>query len=336
MTTEPAIDEPTSVGTAPGGGGTITIPRTQGGRGTAVGRVRSALTSRTASLIAVLIGALWSIPTIGLFIQSFRTQDSQDTKGWWNVQDGTGQYTFDNYKTLTTGIGGDNSSSLLPFIVNSLAIVIPAAVIPLTVAALASYALVWIDFPGRDWIFVFIFALQVVPLQVAVVPVLKFVVGGWHLGGLTIFPSTKLSGTLGAIWLAHACFALPLAVFLVHNFMSEIPRDLLEASRIDGASHGQIFRQVMLPLLTPALAAFGIFQFLWVWNDLFVGLVMSGGNPDISPITVKIQALIGSNSGAGTELLPAAAFLAIIIPLVVFLSLQRFFVKGLLAGSVKG
>jgi alpha-glucoside transport system permease protein len=300
---------------------------------TSIGRVRSALTSRIASIIAIIIGVLWTIPTAGLFVDSFRSKEAQDASGWWTFK---GPFTVDHYKTLTTGLNGDNSSSLFPYIMNSLAIVIPAALIPLVVAALASYALVWIDFRGRDWVFVTIFALQVVPLQVAAVPVLKFVVGGWHAGGITILPKFGLSGTLGAIWLAHACFALPLAVFLMHNFMSEIPRDLLEAARIDGASHGQIFRQVMLPLLVPALASFGIFQFLWVWNDLFVGLVMSGGNPDISPITVKIANLIGSTSGAGGEVLPAAGFLSIIIPLAVFLGLQRFFVKGLLAGSVKG
>ena len=225
---------------------------------------------------------------------------------------------------------------MLPYIVNSIVIVIPAAVIPIIVAALASYALVWIDFRGRDWIYVAIFALQVVPLQVAVVPLLRLVVGGAHIGSVTIIPELGLAGTVGAVWLAHACFALPLAIFLMHNFMSEIPKDLLEAARIDGASHGQIFRQVMLPLLTPALAAFGIFQFLWVWNDLFVGLVMSGGTPEISPITVKINLLVGSSTGAGGEYLPAAGFISIIIPLIVFIALQRFFVRGLLAGSVKG
>jgi alpha-glucoside transport system permease protein len=300
---------------------------------TSIGRVRSALTSRTASVIAIIIGLLWTIPTAGLLVDSFRSKEAQDSTGWWTFK---GPFTLDHYKSLTTGLAGDNSNSLVPYIMNSLAIVIPAALIPLVVAALASYALVWIDFRGRDWVFVFIFALQVVPLQVAAVPVLKFVVSGWHIGSFPILPKLGLSGTLGAIWLAHACFALPLAVFLMHNFMSEIPRDLLEAARIDGASHGQIFRQVMLPLLVPALASFGIFQFLWVWNDLFVGLVMSGGNPDISPVTVKIANLIGSTSGAGGEVLPAAGFLSIIIPLAVFLGLQRFFVRGLLAGSVKG
>jgi alpha-glucoside transport system permease protein len=165
---------------------------------------------------------------------------------------------------------------------------------------------------------------------------LRFVVSGAHLGSITVIPKLGLAGTVGAVWLAHACFALPLAVFLMHNFMSEIPRDLLEAARIDGAGHGQIFRQIMLPLLRPALAAFGIFQFLWVWNDLFVGLVMSGSNAAISPITVKISGLVGSTAGQGGEIVPAAAFLSIVIPLFVFIALQRFFVRGLLAGSVKG
>ena len=290
------------------------------------------MTNPVTSVIALLIGVLWTIPTVGLLVQSFRSKTAQDTKGWWTFSG----LTLDNYRTVTTGIHGNSDRSVLPFLVNSLAIVIPAAIIPIVVAALASYALVWIDFRGRDWIYVAIFALQVVPLQVAVVPLLRFVVSGAHLGSVTIIPKFGLAGTVGAVWIAHACFALPLAVFLMHNFMSEIPRDLLEAARIDGASHGQIFRQVMLPLLRPALAAFGIFQFLWVWNDLFVGLVMSGGNPDISPITVKIAGLVGSTAGQGGEVVPAAAFVSIIVPVLVFMALQRYFVRGLLAGSVKG
>jgi alpha-glucoside transport system permease protein len=294
---------------------------------TAVGRVRQGLTNPVASVIALVIGVVWTIPTVGLLVQSFRSKTGQDTKGWWTFSD----LTLDNYRRVTSG-----TSNILPYVVNSIAIVIPAAVIPIVVAALASYALVWIDFRGRDWIYVGIFALQVVPLQVAVVPLLRFVVSGAHIGTITVIPKLGLAGTVGAVWLAHACFALPLAVFLMHNFMSEIPRDLLEAARIDGAGHGQIFRQIMLPLLRPALAAFGIFQFLWVWNDLFVGLVMSGSNAAISPITVKISGLVGSTAGQGGEIVPAAAFLSIIIPLAVFIALQRFFVRGLLAGSVKG
>ncbi len=294
---------------------------------TAVGRVRKGLTNPIASTVAIVIGILWTIPTVGLFVQSFRSKQAQDSSGWWTFSG----LTMDNYHRVTSG-----PTNILPFLVNSIAIVIPAAIIPIVVAALASYALVWIDFKGRDWIYVGIFALQVVPLQVAVVPLLRFVVNGAHLGSVTIIPPLGLAGTVGAVWLVHACFALPLAVFLMHNFMSEIPRDLLEAARIDGAGHGQIFRQIMLPLMTPALAAFGIFQFLWVWNDLFVGLVMSGGNAEISPITVKINLLVGSTSGSGGEIIPAAAFISIIIPLIVFIALQRFFVRGLLAGSVKG
>jgi alpha-glucoside transport system permease protein len=291
------------------------------------GRVRRRMTNPVASTVAIIVGILWTIPTAGLLVQSFRDRHAQNTQGWWTFSG----LTLDNYRQVTQG-----DRNILPNLVNSIVIVIPAALIPIAVAAMASYALVWIDFRGRDWIYVTIFALQIVPLQVAVVPLLRFIVSGAHLSSTTILPSTGLNGTVAAIWLAHACFALPLAVFLMHNFMSEIPRDLLEAARIDGASHGQIFRMVMMPLITPALAAFGIFQFLWVWNDLFVGIVMSGGEPGIAPITVAVSLLIGNTSGAGAELIPAAAFLSIIIPLLVFIALQRFFVRGLLAGSVKG
>jgi alpha-glucoside transport system permease protein len=308
-------------------GGTPAVPEEPGQVSTRVGRVRKGLTNPVASSVAILIGVLWTVPTIGLLVQSFRDKHGQDTSGWWTFSG----MTWDNYNQVTSG-----AKNILPNVINSIVIVIPAALIPIAVAAMASYALVWIDFRGRDWIYVAIFALQVVPLQVAVVPLLRFVVNGAHIGSTTIIPSTGLAGTVGAIWLAHACFALPLAIFLMHNFMSEIPRDLLEAARLDGASHGQIFRTIMLPLLRPALAAFGIFQFLWVWNDLFVGIVMSGGNSDIAPITVSISLLQNSTSGAGGQLLPAAAFISIIIPLAVFIALQRYFVRGLLAGSVKG
>src|SRR3954451_2747967 len=293
----------------------------------AAGRVRKGMTNPVASAIAILVGVVWTIPTIGLLVQSFRGKHGQDTQGWWTFSD----LTFSNYKHVLSG-----NSNILKNLINSIVIVVPAAMIPIAVAALAAYALVWIDFPGRDWVYIGIFALQVVPLQVAVVPLLRFVVNGAHIGSVTVFPATGLAGTLSAIWLAHACFALPLAIFLMHNFMSEIPRDLLEAARIDGASHGQIFRLIMLPLLRPALAAFGIFQFLWVWNDLFVGIVMSGGNANIAPITVAVSLLQGQSSGAGGEVIPAAAFISIVIPLIVFIGLQRYFVRGLLAGSVKG
>jgi alpha-glucoside transport system permease protein len=308
-------------------GQTPAIPVDESMPRTAAGRVRKKMSSPVASTVAIVVGVLWTVPTGLLLIQSFRSASAQRSSGPWTFSG----LTLDNYRSITSG-----ERNILPNVINSIVIVVPAALIPIAVAALASYALVWIDFRGRDFMYVAIFALQIVPLQVCVVPLLRFVVNGAHVGSVTIFPSTGLSGTVAAIWLAHACFALPLAVFLMHNFMSEIPRELLEAARIDGASHGQIFRLIMMPLVTPALAAFGIFQFLWVWNDLFVGIVMSGGNPSISPITVAVSLLIGNTSGAGRELIPAAAFLSITIPLLVFIALQRFFVRGLLAGSVKG
>jgi alpha-glucoside transport system permease protein len=301
---------------------------------TPAGRVRKKLTNPWASLFAAVVGILWTIPTIGLLVSSIRPRLNQNLTGWWKGL--KGPFTADHYKSLTVGLAGDTSHSLIPYLVNSFVIVIPATVIPLVVGSMAAYGLIWTKVKGLDWIFIAIFALQVVPLQLAVIPLLNLFTNGWHLGSVTVLPSFSIGGHAAAIWIAHSIFALPLVIFLLHNFMSEVPGDLVEAARIDGAGHGQIFRLIMLPLLTPALAAVGIFQFLWVWNDLFVGLIMGGGNPDINPVTVKISTLVSSSSGGGGELLPAAAFLAIIIPLIVFLALQRYFVRGLLAGSVKG
>ena len=311
----------------PATGGAPPGPVEPRGPSSMAGRARRGLTNPVASVVALVVGVVWTIPTASLLIQSFRGKKGQDSSSPWSFSD----LTLDNYRRVLSG-----SSKITTNLINSIVIVIPAALIPIAVASLAAYALVWVDFRGRDWIYIGIFALQVVPLQVAAVPLLRFVKDGFQIGGVTLLPSPDIAGTVAAIWLAHACFALPLAIFLMHNFMSEIPRDLLEAARLDGASHGQIFRLVMLPLLMPAIAAFGIFQFLWVWNDLFVGLVMSGGEPEIAPITISISNLQNSTSGAGGELLPAAAFISILIPLAVFIGLQRFFVRGLLAGSVKG
>ena len=317
-----------SVTVAPAPGATGVVP------GVPVSRVRKKLTNPVASLVAVIIGVIWTVPTVGLLVSSIRPRLNQNLTGWWN--DLTGPFTADHYRSLTTGLQGDTSNSLIPYLVNSFVIVIPATIIPITVASLAAYGLIWTKVRGRDWLFIAIFALQIVPLQLAVIPLLNLFTNGWHLGSTTVLPDFGIGGHAAAIWIAHSCFGLPLIIFLLHNFMSEVPGDIVEAARIDGAGHGQIYRQIMLPLLTPAIAAIAIFQFLWVWNDLFVGLIMGGGNPDINPITVKVQGLVSSSSGGGTELLPAAAFLSIIIPLVVFLALQRYFVRGLLAGSVKG
>ncbi len=195
-------------------------------------------------------------------------------------------------------------------------------IIPITLASLAAYAFAWVNFKGRNLLFVAVFALQIVPIQVTLVPL------------LTQYVDWGIDGSFWPVWLSHSIFALPLAIFLLHNFMKDIPRELVEAARVDGAGHVKIFFQVLMPLLVPAIAAFGIFQFLWVWNDLLVALTFASGQ-DTAPITVRLAELSGSR-GASWHLLPAGAFISMVVPVVVFLALQRYFVRGLLAGSVKG
>jgi alpha-glucoside transport system permease protein len=214
---------------------------------------------------------------------------------------------------------------IVAVLINSIVITIPSVVIPVTVACLAAYAFAWMRFPYRDTLFVAVFALQIVPLQIALIPLLRLYVDSGIHGGGSFWP----------LWISHTIFALPLAIFLLHNFFKEVPAELVEAARVDGAGHVTIFLRIMLPLVTPAIAAFGIFQFLWVWNDLLVAVTMVGGTRDVAPLTARIAELSGSQ-GTEWHLLTAGAFISIIIPVIVFLSLQRYFVRGLLAGSVKG
>ncbi len=289
---------------------------------TAVGRVRKRLTSRTASVISLAIALLWTVPTFGLFVSSFRPEADIKTNGWWNFFTDL-KFTLDNYQDVLFGTSG-TSGRLATYFVNSLVITIPSVLFPVAFCALAAYALAWTKFKGRDWIYVAIFALQIVPIQMALVPLLQF---------FNVF-ALEDEGSFVQIWFAHTCFAIPLGVFLLHNFMSELPGDIIEAARVDGASHARIFRQVVLPLIVPALASFGIFQFLWVWNDLLVALVFVPGS-DSTPLTVRLAELAGTR-GNDWQRLTSGAFVSIIIPLIVFLSLQRYFVRGLLAGSVKG
>ena len=195
--------------------------------------------------------------------------------------------------------------------------------------------LAWVKFKGSDTVFFIIFALQVVPLQMSLIPLLRFYNLGVHIGSVPIFPALHLGGKYYPVWISHTMFGLPLAVFLLHNFISQLPEDMMEAARVDGANHFRIFRQIVLPLSTPAIAAFAIFQFLWVWNDLLVALTFAGGTPKVLPLTGRLEQLVGQY-GANWQLLTAGAFIALIIPLIVFFSLQRYFVRGLLAGSVKG
>ena len=295
----------------------------------AVQAVRRRFSTPMASFFAVLIGLLWTIPTLGLFINSFRSKEDAATTGWWMFFVHP-TFSLDGYHQVLTGSGG----MLMP-LVNSLAITIPATIIPIFIASMAGYAIAWLPFRGRDVVFFGIFALQVVPLQMALVPLQQYYVHGLRVAGVTILPSPHINGTLAQIWLSHTMFSLPLAVFLLHNFIAQLPTSVMEAARIDGASHLRIFRSIVLPLSMPAIASFSIFQFLWVWNDLLVAKVFGGSDPTMQPVTARMQSLVG-NYGAHAELLAPAGFITIVVPLIVFLALQRYFVRGLLAGSVKG
>ncbi|MFG2104468.1 carbohydrate ABC transporter permease [Micromonospora echinaurantiaca] len=302
---------------------------------TRAARVRKRLNSRTATLVSIVIAVLWTIPTFGLFISSFRPEDQIKTTGWWTFFSDP-QFTLENYQEVLFG-RSSSSGQLASYFINSLAITIPSVLFPLAFAALAAYALAWINFRGRDWVYIAIFAMQIVPLQMALVPLLSFFSNGVTLAGITLLPAWDLDGAqkFAQVWFAHTCFALPFAVFLLHNFISQLPRDLMEAARVDGATHPKIFRTIVLPLVAPALAAFGIFQFLWVWNDLLVALIFAGGSDETAPLTVRLAELAGTR-GNEWQRLTAGAFVSIVVPLLVFLSLQRYFVRGLLAGSVKG
>ena len=278
--------------------------------------------SKIPTAILWLVVLLWTIPTAGLLINSFRQPAEQRTSGWWTVvQDPS--FTLDAYhRALTNSSGG--SLSMWDYFLNSMSITIPATLIPIGIATLAAYAFAWMRFPGRDWLFILCVALLAIPLQAALVPL------------LTLFGRMGILGDHASLWLAHTAFGLPLAIFLIHNYIAGLPRDLIEAIRIDGADHLRIFRSLIVPLSMPVIAAFSIFQFLWVWNDYLVALVfVQGSNPANSPMTVNIVNMV-TTKGRNLELLPAAAFISMIVPLIIFFALQRYFVRGLMAGSVKG
>jgi alpha-glucoside transport system permease protein len=348
----------------------------------------------------LLLVFLWTIPTLGIFVSSFRNRDDIATSGWWNVlphrewqavreidtkeagldpdgvmefegavgsfdefregietADGTRitwvgnkrlgkievqeevwtvswDFTMDNYRQVLAGqdfefqkpdgsvevVPGDN---MIGAFQNSLAVAIPSTVIPILIAAFAAYAFAWMKFPGRKSLFILVVALLVVPLQIALVPILRD------------YRALGLNGTYLAIWLAHTGFGLALATYLLYNYISSLPRDILESAFIDGASHFTVFTRLILPLSIPALASFAIFQFLWVWNDYLVALIFLGGNPEFELVTQRMAAIVGSR-GQDWHLLTAGAFVSMILPLAVFFGLQRYFVRGLLAGSVKG
>ncbi len=314
------------------GGGRATDSVEVAERRTKTRRVKRRLTSPTATVASLVIAVVWTLPTFGLLISSFRPEELIKTTGWWTIFQNPG-FTLENYREVLFS-ASVSSPQLGAYFVNSLAITIPATLFPLVIASMAAYAFAWIPFKGSNALFIFIFALQIVPLQMALIPLLQIFSRGLVIGGATILPGLP-PGTYAQVWIAHTIFALPLAIFLLHNFISEIPQEVIEAARVDGASHGQLFFRIVLPLSVPALASFGIFQFLWVWNDLLVALIFSGGTADVAPLTQRLAELTGSR-GQEWQRLTAAAFVSLVVPLIVFFGLQRYFVRGLLAGSTKG
>jgi alpha-glucoside transport system permease protein len=277
--------------------------------------------------IAVLgLTLVWIVPTIGLLVSSYRPTAKIITTGWWTALSPPFQFTLKNYSDMLA------QSNMGVAIFNSFMVAIPSTVIPVTVAAFAAYAFAWMKFPGRDWIFLAFVGLLAVPLQLTFVPVLTFFVAhGIVPDNLT---SIGLPPWVG-LWLAHSGYGLPFSTYLLANFFRALPSDLFESAEIDGAGMLTVFFRIVLPLSVPALASLVIFQFLWVWNDLLVALIYVGGAPEVAPLTVNLANLTNS-LGQGYQLLTAAAFFSMIVPLVVFLSLQRYFVRGILAGSVKG
>ena len=267
----------------------------------------------------LIICFLWTLPTAGLLVSSVRNPQLITRTGWWegllHLFD-KDQWTLQNYQQVLAANGMGDA------FLNSLIVTIPSTVIPITIAAFAAYAFAWIPFRGRGILFTIVVALLVVPLQMALIPVLK------------LYSGLSLYGTFIGVWLAHSAFGLPLAIFLLYNFMSQLPRDLFESASIDGASAFQTFTRIVLPLSIPALGAFAIFQFLWVWNDLLVALVFLGPGTGVRVMPTALFNLLGAYGGAW-HLLTAGAFLTMVVPLAVFLLLQRAFVRGILAGSVK-
>jgi alpha-glucoside transport system permease protein len=261
-----------------------------------------------------IIALIWLAPTIGLFVTSFRPRSDIQVTGWWESFLQL-RFTLSNYQEVLSGQG------MLQAFINTLLIAVPSTLIPVVLASMAAYAFSWLHFPFRDGLFLLVVALLMIPVQVAFIPLLK------------LFAPTGLLNSYGAIWLTHTAFALPFGIFLLRNFFITLPRDLIEAARIDGSSTIGIFRTIVVPLSVPAIAAYGIFQFLWVWNDLLMALVFVQRG-DSWPMTKAIQNLL-SQYGTEWHLLAAGAFILMAVPLIVFFSLQRYFVQGLLAGSVK-
>ena len=271
-------------------------------------------------LFIVLLMVIWLIPTIGLLVNSFRPPEALTQSGWWTAIFSPSQFTLNNYAHVLA------QSNITAGFINSLFISIPATIIPIMVAAFAAYAFAWMSFPGRNVLFIAVVGLLVVPLQSTFIPILQ----------LFGPKGVNIAGSFLTVWLAHTGYGLPFAIFLLRNFMGELPREVFESAAIDGASPTTAFFRLALPMTVPAIAALAIFQFLFVWNDLLVSLIYIGAqNPDNVPLTIVVSNLV-SSLGGGWQYLAAAAFITMAVPLTVFLGLQRYFVRGIVGGSVKG
>ncbi|HKA68031.1 MAG TPA: carbohydrate ABC transporter permease [Actinomycetes bacterium] len=302
----PAVEPEPSAGESSSGLG---APR-RGVVSRAVNRVGSGV----LQILLIIIALIWLVPTLGLFVASLRPAQDNASSGWWTALTDPASLTFENYSKLL-----DNSSIVQSFF-NTVLITLPATILVVLIAALAGYAFAWLDFPGRDWLFLLVVGLLVVPIQVGLIPIAR------------LYRDLGIFGTITGVVLFHVAFGLPFAIFLLRNYFIGIPRDLLEAARMDGGTELTIFYKVILPLGLPAIASLAIFQFMWVWNDLLVALIFSTN--DTKPMTVALQQEVRQFS-ANFDVLAPGAFLSLIVPLIVFFAFQRYFVQGVLAGSVK-
>lgn len=280
------------------------------------------------NVLIVVMCAMWILPTLGLFVTSFRTREASSISGWWTVLSDIKALSLDNYVRilspksvmLESGRGG----GLLESFFNSLAVTIPSVIIPILLAAFSAYGFAWMRFKGRRLLFVILVGLLVVPLQLSLIPILRD------------YQRLGINGTYLGIWLAHTGFGLPLAIYIMYNYISEIPYSIMESAFVDGASHLKVFVHLILPLSMPVIASFAILQFLWVWNDLLVAMVfLSGSGQGNEVLTQRLLNLVGSR-GQDWHLLTSGAFVSMILPLTIFFTLQRFLVRGLLGGAVKG
>ncbi|WP_445524280.1 carbohydrate ABC transporter permease [Streptomyces cyslabdanicus] len=301
----------TEAGTPPK---TVPVPRAVRAKPSLGSRLAQAVSGGVLRVFLIVVGLFWLVPTIGLLLSSLRSPTDMSASGWWSVLGKPSQLTFDSYQKLLEN--SDITNSLL----NTVLITVPATVLVVLVGSLAGYAFAWMEFPGRDWWFLAVVGLLVVPVQVALIPIAE------------LFGKLGLFGTIFGVVLFHTGFGLPFAVFLLRNFFAEIPRELLEAARLDGAGELRLFARVVLPLGGPAIASLGIFQFLWVWNDMLVALVFTKSGTQ--PITVALQTQV-RQFGNNIDVLAPGAFISMVIPLAVFFAFQRQFVSGVMAGAVK-